>query len=243
MTRDDAPIHWFDRIASTQDTAHQLAAEGAPDGTAIVAVEQTAGRGSRGREWSSPRGGLWLSVICRPLSSPAVEVLSLRAALAVAAALEDAGVAGARIKWPNDVMVGDRKLGGILGEARWTGDQLGWVVIGVGMNVRNDLPPDLRETAITLAGTGSALRAGDLVAPIVAALRSVGSLGGTLGPAERAAFAARDWLIGRTLSAPVAGTAEGVTEAGVLRIRAPGAVLHMARTGPVVVSGPSTLHG
>lgn len=243
MTRDDAPIHWFDRIASTQDTAHQLAAEGGPDGTAVVAVEQTSARGSRGRGWSSPRGGLWLSVICRPATGPALEVLSLRAALAVAAALESAGIAGASIKWPNDVMIGDRKLGGILCEARWTGEQLGWIVIGVGMNVRNDLPPELRATAVTLAGAGSALRAGDLVAPIVAALRSAGSLGGTLGPAERAAFAARDWLVGRTLSAPVAGTAEGVTETGVLRIRAPGAVLHMARTGPVVVSGPSTLHG
>ena len=239
---DDAPIHWFDRIASTQDTAHQLAAEGAPGGTAVVAVEQTAGRGSRGRAWSSPRGGLWLSVICRPASGPAIEVLSIRAALAAAAVLEGAGIAGVGIKWPNDLMLGERKLGGILCEARWTGDQLGWIVIGLGMNVQNELAGGLEASAVSLGAAGSALRAGDLVTPMTEALRRAGSLGGALDPAERAVFSARDWLAGRALAAPVAGIAEGVTEAGVLRIRTPGAVVHMARTGPVVVAGPSTLH-
>ena len=239
---DDAPIHWFERIASTQDTAHQLAAEGAPGGTAVAAVEQTAGRGSRGRPWSSPRGGLWLSVICRPPGGPATEVLSLRVALAAASVLEGAGVPGVRIKWPNDLMLGERKLGGILCEARWTGDQLGWIVIGLGINVQNAPAGGLRDTAVSLAAAGSPLRAGDLVTPMTAALRRAGSLVGALDPAERLAFAARDWLAGRTLAAPVAGTADGVTEAGALRIRAPGAVVHMARTGPVVVAGPSTLH-
>ncbi len=237
----DPPIHWFDRIASTQDSAHQLAADGAEDGTAVVAVEQTAGRGSRGRDWSSPRGGLWLSVICRPAGGPAVEVLSLRAALAAAATLEAAGVQGVGIKWPNDLMLAGGKLGGILCEARWTGDQLGWIVIGLGLNVANEVPAGLDSGAVTLSGRGLPLRAGDLVVPMVEALRRAGSRGGPLDLAERAAFAARDWLAGRALSAPMAGTAEGVTETGVLRIRAPGTV-HLARTGPVVLAGPSTLH-
>ena len=171
-----------------------------------------------------------------------MEVLSLRAALAAAAVLEGAGVTGVRIKWPNDLMLGERKLGGILCEARWTGDQLGWIVIGLGMNVQNDVTGGIAASATSLAAAGSPLRAGDLVAPMAGALRRAGSLGGPLDPAERAGFAARDWLAGRMLAAPVAGIAEGVTEAGVLRIRAPGAVVHMARTGPVVVAGPSTLH-
>jgi BirA family biotin operon repressor/biotin-[acetyl-CoA-carboxylase] ligase len=181
-------------------------------------------------------------VICRPATGPAVEVLSLRAALAAASVLEGAGVPGVRIKWPNDLMLGERKLGGILCEARWTGDQLGWIVIGLGINVQNAPAGGLQDNAASLAAAGSALRAGDLVTPMTAALRRAGSLGGVLGPAERAAFSARDWLAGRTLAAPVPGIAEGVTEAGVLRIRAPGAVVHMARTGPVVIAGPSTLH-
>jgi BirA family transcriptional regulator, biotin operon repressor / biotin---[acetyl-CoA-carboxylase] ligase len=242
MAGDAPPIHWFDRIASTQDTAHQLAADGTPDGTAVVAVEQTAGRGSRGRDWVAPRGGLWLSVVCRPAGGPAIEVLSLRAALAAADSLADAGVPGVRIKWPNDLMLEGRKLGGILCEARWTGDQLGWLVIGLGINVRNEVPPALSGVAIALAHAGSELRAGDLVAPMVGALRDAGSRAGPLERREREAFAARDWLAGRTLTAPAAGTADGVTESGVLRIRGAGQLLHLARTGPVVVAGPSTLH-
>ncbi|HWA16954.1 MAG TPA: hypothetical protein VG817_11000, partial [Gemmatimonadales bacterium] len=83
-----AAIHRFDSLASTQDVLHNLAASGAPAATAVVAVEQHAGRGSRGHSWSSPPGGLWLSVLCRPASMPAMEVLSLRVALAIAETID-----------------------------------------------------------------------------------------------------------------------------------------------------------
>jgi len=207
-----------------------------------VAVEQTAGRGSRGRGWSSPKGGLWLSVVSRPATGPALEVLSLRVALAAAAALEAAAVPDVRIKWPNDLMLGGRKLGGILCEARWIGDRLGWIVIGLGLNVRNDVPPPLRSLAVSLAEVGIGLRAGDLATPMIEALRTAGTGMGALDSAERQAFASRDWLAGRALAAPLTGTADGVTEAGILRIRGAGDIVHFARTGPVVLAGPSTFH-
>ena len=181
--------------------------------------------------------------MCRPATGPALEVLSLRAALAAAAALEAAGVPDVRIKWPNDLMLGSRKLGGILCEARWIGERLGWIVIGLGLNAANDVPPPLRPLAVSLAEVGLGLRAGDLALPMVESLRSAGARTGGLDAAERNAFAHRDWLAGRALAAPLAGTADGVTDAGILRVRGAGDVVYLARIGPVVLAGPSTLHG
>lgn len=234
-------IHWFDRIPSTQDAAHQLAAEGAPAGTTVVAVEQTAGRGSRGQRWHSARGGLWLSIICRPEASPAPAALSLRAALAVAGALETSGVAGVQVKWPNDLMLGGRKVGGILCEARWTGDALGWVVVGVGVNVRNPIAPELMRTAAALGPLAPDLREGSLAMPVARALAAIAPHAGRLDHGELAAFAERDWLHGRQLAEPIAGTVDGVSSDGALRVRSAGAV-QLVRAGPIVPAGASTLH-
>src|SRR6185369_6775816 len=113
---------------------------------------QTGGRGSRGRAWHSPPGGLWLSVMYRPPSPAGVELLSLRLGLLVATALEAAAPGlPVALKWPNDLMVGDRKLGGILCEARWQGESLAWVAAGLGLNVTNDIPDDVHLTATALA--------------------------------------------------------------------------------------------
>ena len=109
------------RVGSTMDALHDLAQTGAPPGTAVVAEVQDSGRGSRGRTWASPRGGLWLSVLARP-SEGGLELLSLRVGLAVAGVLARMGLGDQlRLKWPNDLMLGERKTGGILCEARWQG--------------------------------------------------------------------------------------------------------------------------
>lgn len=236
----DAPIHYFDRVESTQDIAHRLAAEGAAAGTAVVAVEQVAARGSRGRAWASGRGGLWLSVIWRPAEASGAEALSLRAALALAEALEAAGAPGIAIKWPNDLMRGELKVGGILCEARWSGDQLGWVVAGAGVNVQNALPRELAGRAGWLEDDGT-LRPGDLIQPAVGALRRAGALGGPLDAQEREHFARRDWLSGRPLLAPVPGAAAGIAPDGALRIRDATGEISLHRAG-TVVSGPTSLN-
>jgi len=146
--------------SSTMDVLHELAQGGAPAGTAVVAEEQTAGRGSRGRHWASPIGGLWLSVLSRPATA-GLELVSLRAGLAVAELLERLGVSGRiMIKWPNDLMLDDRKTGGLLCEARWQGAALAWVVIGLGLYsltilVRNILE-GMRGHAVTVAYSGEA---------------------------------------------------------------------------------------
>ena len=130
------------RVAdSTSDRAKQLAAGGAPHGTLVTAAEQTAGHGRQGRTWSAPAGeALLMSVVLRNWP----ELLPLACAVAVA---ETIG-AEARIKWPNDVLVEDRKVAGILVEGR---AHEGWAVLGIGVNVAvREFPDELRDIAASL---------------------------------------------------------------------------------------------
>ncbi len=227
-------ITWAERVGSTQDVVHGVAADGAADGTAVVAVEQTGGRGSRGRSWHSLRGGLWLSVLVRPAGAPPGDALSLRVALAVAEVLDAFGVPGVAVKWPNDLLLAGRKAGGILCEARWVGDRLAWIAIGVGLNVANAIPTELEGTAVSLASVQPELRPGDLALPVINAVRAAAREGGLLDRREQRAFAARDWLRGRVLHSPVAGIAEGVLDDGALRVRRADGAVETVRVGPAV---------
>ena len=202
------------------DLLHALAAEAAEQGTVVVADEQTGGRGSRGRAWRSPRGGLWLSLLFRPPSSVGVELLGLRAGLAVAAVVERLGPGlSVGIKWPNDLMMDDRKLGGILCEARWQGEALAWIVVGIGLNVANRIPHELAGTAMALADRVPGVTPERLEPDVTAALRVIDASSGSLAPAELDDLRRRDWLFGRRLRAPAEGTAAGIAEDGSLLIR------------------------
>jgi BirA family biotin operon repressor/biotin-[acetyl-CoA-carboxylase] ligase len=211
-------LHHFERVDSTMDLLHQLAAEGVEAGTAVLAGEQQGGRGSRGRSWHSPPGGLWLSVLFRPGTPGAVEVMSLRAGLAVAEALDQIVPRPIQLKWPNDLMLGERKVGGILCEARWQGHTLGWVTVGVGLNVRNAVPEELGNVATALASEQPDITVEDVAQPIVSALRrlDLGAERLTSGEIER--FGRRDWLSGRDIRAPAAGRAAGVRDDGALLV-------------------------
>ncbi|MBM3296451.1 MAG: biotin--[acetyl-CoA-carboxylase] ligase [Candidatus Aminicenantes bacterium] len=146
----------FEMCPSTNDLARSLAANGEPEGLVVIAQEQTAGRGTRGRTWHSPRGkGLYLSVVFRP-PAEAVSLLPLAAGLAAREAVSLACGLEAGLKWPNDLVVpgkADRKLGGILCESQWTGDKLESAVVGVGLNLRHapeDFTFNLRSRAASL---------------------------------------------------------------------------------------------
>ncbi len=232
-----AVLHRLAATASTQDEVHRLGAEGAPHGTAVVAEEQTAGRGSRGNAWTSPRGGLWLSVLLRPRVPGAVEPLSLRTGLAVAGTLERLGAGGVRLKWPNDLLLGDRKVGGILCESRWQGEQLAWVAVGLGLNVRNAPPAGVRTEAAALAEVAPGLDAAGLAQPVADAIAALADRPAALTEDELAAFAVRDALAGRRLAGPVQGIAEGPTPDGRLRVRLPDGTTTLVRSGPVVLAG------
>lgn len=131
----------LDETGSTSDVAKQRAADGAPDGTAVTAKTQSGGRGRRGREWISPPGNLYVSVVLRPACAPLVAatlsfVAALAAAETVAAFVPTPDQV--RCKWPNDILVDGRKIAGILLESSISHEQLTeWVVLGVGINLAN----------------------------------------------------------------------------------------------------------
>jgi len=234
------PLYRFERVDSTMDVVHALAAEGAEAGTVVVALEQLGGRGSRGRSWHSPPGGLWLSMLFRPPSTGGVEVISLRVGLAVADAVEPQLIQPIRLKWPNDLMLGERKVGGILCEARWQGQALGWVAVGVGMNVRNAIPPELRESATSFRLERSPASTEEVVERTVSALRKLDLGADRLSDDEMRRFARRDWLTGRDLRAPAPGVAGGLRDDGALLVSAPGGTTTIVRSGSVeLVSVPS----
>ncbi len=147
------PVHSFLRLGSTNDAAKELGRRGAPEGTLVVAEAQDAGRGRLGRTWASPAGvGLYASLLLRP-PLPPEELPRLTLTTAVAAARAVERTAGVRpgIKWPNDLLLGGRKLAGILTELETEAERLGYVVVGLGLNVNTPgFPPELADTATSL---------------------------------------------------------------------------------------------
>ncbi len=139
-------------VTSTMDVARYEAAAGAPEGAVVIADEQTAGRGRLGRRWVSPPGtNLYLSVILRP---PATHLrqLSIITPLAICQAVEEVTGLAARIKWPNDVLIDQRKVGGVLLDAEIVGDRVQYAVAGIGLNVNFDPSTyeEIREIATSL---------------------------------------------------------------------------------------------
>jgi len=149
-------LHCYRKIGSTNATAVELAEAGAPEGTVIVAEEQTKGRGRLGRHWhSAPGMGIWSSVIMRPPVPPdEVTGLSLVTALAFAETAESELSVQVQLKWPNDCLIDGRKVCGILIELSAESDRVHYAVCGTGINVsqqRKDFPSALRKTATSLS--------------------------------------------------------------------------------------------
>ena len=202
------------RCGSTMDVAHELAAAGAAHGTVIVAEQQESGRGRTGKSWASPRGsGVWTSVILRPPAAARHSVLSLRIGLELAARLDPYAAAPVQLKWPNDLFIDGRKLAGILTEARWRGDQLEWIIVGVGVNVR---PAALDVPAASLGATATC--ASVLVA-VVQAVLAAAVARDALSAVEVMRYAARDLAVGREIIAPLVGIVHGITDGGGLLVR------------------------
>jgi BirA family transcriptional regulator, biotin operon repressor / biotin---[acetyl-CoA-carboxylase] ligase len=147
------PIHHFETLDSTNDLAKELAARGAPEGTVVVAETQTGGRGRLGREWNSPPGvGLYVSLVLRPMLPPMeLPQITLTTAVAVVRAVRRVAGVAPGIKWPNDLLIGGKKLGGILTEMETESDRIRHVVVGLGLNVNNpEFSPELAATATSL---------------------------------------------------------------------------------------------
>lgn len=138
-------LHYFDSLDSSNAEAGRLAGRNAPAGTLVVADEQRQGRGRHGRRWLTPAGaGLAFSLLLRPARKQATGPggYGLIGALAVAEGLDGLGLQPS-IKWPNDVLLAERKVSGVLAEAAWMGDELAYVVLGIGVNVRSGSVPEV----------------------------------------------------------------------------------------------------
>ena len=230
------PLEVVASLPSTMARAAELAAGGAAEGATVVAEQQTEGRGRLSRSWVAPPGSsLLLSVVLRPpLPREAVWLTVAAAGVALAGAVE-AVAAGpvpvsVGLKWPNDLELGGRKAAGLLAEAHLEGQRLGWVVLGMGVNVaqrREDLPPELadRATSVALALQAPVDRAALLAAwaeRFVDGYRQLAA--GEPGPVL-AAYRRRLVSLGRRVRAdrvgadPVVGTAVDLTATGGLVVQ------------------------
>ncbi|HEY55605.1 MAG TPA: biotin--[acetyl-CoA-carboxylase] ligase [Dehalococcoidia bacterium] len=145
-------IIYYPSLPSTNDVAKLKAREGAPEGSVVLAEEQTAGRGRIKRTWLSPRGSIALSIILRP-GPDELSSLIMVASLATVHCIEKVSGLKAQIKWPNDVLINDKKVCGILIESDVKGSSVDYAVIGIGINVNLKLSsfPEITPTATSLS--------------------------------------------------------------------------------------------
>lgn len=245
-------VHKLGTVSSTNDAARDLAREGAAHGTAVLAEEQTRGRGTKGRLWHSPPGmGLYVSFVLRfPPQGPGplFHLLPLAAGVAVADAVLAASGIEVRLKWPNDLVRDGRKLGGILVESVSTGSGPAFAVVGVGINVGHraeDFPEELRLRASSLDLIGG--RPTDKDAVFAALCRALDNwynaiIRGEPGPIikafeDRAAFAPGDLVRVTTGSGPFQGVYRGLDDRGRLLVGRRG------RTEPVALDDILGLEG
>ncbi|MEH7491045.1 biotin--[acetyl-CoA-carboxylase] ligase [Neobacillus niacini] len=221
-------VHYEDSVESTQKIAHRLAYENAPEGTIIIAEEQVSGRGRMDRKWHSPKyTGIWMSIILRPnIPLPKAPQLTLLAAVAIVQAIEDLTDLLPEIKWPNDILIRGKKVTGILTELEAEADRINSIIIGIGMNVnqtKEDFPCELQEIATSLfLEKGEKVSRSDLIKGIFMNLEKLYLLYLEEGflPIkllwEGYAISIGRKITARTLSNSIIGTAQGITDDGVL---------------------------
>jgi len=225
-------VHHFFSIGSTNTAAMEAGAAGAPEGSVFLAEEQTAGRGRAAHSWHSAQGsGIYCSVLLRPSLPPSeVLLLSLAAALAVRSAIAEIQSAFAPdLKWPNDLMLGEKKVCGILTEMNAEPTRARYLVIGIGINVNQaSFPPALQGQATSLRmATGSEWSRVELCAALLKSLhREYAEF--VRSPASRSAivhrFSANSPMVrGRAVrveeNGEFEGTTDGLDERGFLRVR------------------------
>jgi len=243
-------IVYYSSLGSTNELLKELAAQGAPEGTLVIADEQTAGKGRLGRKWLAPPGtSLLLSLLFRPDLTPnQAQRLTMICSLAIADAIEGLTGLSVGLKWPNDVFIGGRKAGGILTESGTTGEHLDYVVVGMGLNVNLAISnlPELRGLATSLSQElDREVSRLELLWKILEGIETrYKSLRREESPHEE--WAARLINLARqvqvtTLHRVLAGWAEGVDADGALILRLPGGQRKWILAGDVTLrsSAPS----
>ena len=241
-------VVYYRSVGSTNDVARELAVQGAPEGTLVIADEQTAGKGRLGRRWLAPPGtGLLMSLLFRPrfLAPYQAQRLTMICSLAVVEAIEAVTGLAAAIKWPNDIMVQGRKAGGILTELGTTGEGLEYAVVGLGLNVNLDL--GAMEAMQELAATATSLsrELGREVSRLALLWGILARVEGRYQRLEAGALPHDEWasrlvtlhnnVIVDTPQGVVEGWAEGVDADGALILRTNGGERQRVLAGDVTL--------
>ena len=231
----------FDVVGSTNDEARKLAAEDAPHRSVVIADAQSSGRGRRGRSWSSPVGNLYASALLRlDLPAPRAGELTFLASLALRTAIEQAGAEDARVKWPNDVLVGGKKVSGLLLESELRADgNMAFAIVGSGVNLVS-FPADVLYPATSLTEA-----TGRVVTPDAFLKTYLPALDGWLdrwlangfGDVRKAwldvAYGVGAPMEARTHAETVHGVFEDLNEQGGLVLRLDGGGHHVVAAGDV----------
>jgi BirA family biotin operon repressor/biotin-[acetyl-CoA-carboxylase] ligase len=144
-----APVLYFRECSSTQDIAKEMSSQGVPEGTVIVCEVMSKGRGRLGRKWLASNGGLWFTIVFKPKSLLNLQIITLAAGLSIVNSLKKLYNLSAYLKWPNDVLILERKIAGVLVEAIIEADAVNTLLVGIGVNVNNEVSKAL-PTAISL---------------------------------------------------------------------------------------------
>lgn len=226
-------LHLFDTVDSTQTAAHHLVADGAPEGTLVIAERQTSGRGRMGRSWHSPKGtGIYMSLVLKPrVPLQFTPQLTLLAAVALCRGIKRHADVPIGIKWPNDLLIRGKKVSGILLESNAEDERLRYIIAGMGIGVNllpDDYPPELRDIATSLAiETGRTIEREPLIADVLLELEELYALYHEQGFAPiRLMWEAYSASLNRPvrINSPqgvIEGIAEALDDSGGLLVRMP----------------------
>ncbi|HKX29463.1 MAG TPA: biotin--[acetyl-CoA-carboxylase] ligase [Blastocatellia bacterium] len=246
-------IHHYSALGSTNDRLKELS--DAPEFTCIVADEQRAGRGRNGRAWhSTPGAGLYLSILlCPKGASSRTPLLSLAAGICVAEVLAQDSIGGIDLKWPNDVLVHERKISGILIEGVSSGTQIHRLVMGIGVNLNaGSFPPELSQTATSLAiETGRHIAVDEFrnrLLKRIAEWYARWTAGEDQAILDRwqelSSYATGKQVLVTLGEAPLTGETAGLTETGALRVRTGDDQLKIVYAGEIMsLRTPGAAHG
>ncbi|MGQ0548327.1 MAG: biotin--[acetyl-CoA-carboxylase] ligase [Armatimonadota bacterium] len=237
--RPGAPLVRVGELGSTNDLARLMADAGLPERTVVVARCQTQGRGRHSRTWISPPGGLWCSIVLRPARDAGWGRLSLAMAVAAAEAIDEVAGVQSAIRWPNDIVIGGRKVAGVLLEGA-----RGAIVVGIGINANvpaEALPQALRTAAVSLHDvTGRPMLLDPLLETLLARADAWYAAWAQGGPQVLDAWAARDAtrghrIVANSLGISIEGIADGADPDGALRVRLPGGEVRRVVVSDVAV--------
>jgi BirA family biotin operon repressor/biotin-[acetyl-CoA-carboxylase] ligase len=244
------PLEVLAEVGSTNDVALAAARRGEREGLAVVADLQTEGRGRRGRRWVSPPGvGLYLSVLLRPILPPRrAPLISLAAGVAVAEGIVQVAGLSPRLKWPNDVQLGGKKVAGILAELAADGDVVGHIVLGIGLNLNHqaaDFPEEVRGEATSLfLESGCVYDRGSVASAVLNALdRWYLTFCGAEFPTILEAYRRRSATLGRPVEVLEGdggrwrGEAVDLDPEGALLVRDEKGKIHLVVAGDVSIRG------